>query len=152
MGTKKILIAEDEKQIRFSVGLTLKLKGYEVLAVEDGEAAFKVIQVSAEKKEYFDLLITDIQMPHMNGEVLIYQLLQMKIHIPVLVITGFGDKDMVVRLMRLGCKDFLDKPFETEEIEKRVDLLLDKYEGTVLNQQRMEYLARIGEGARGIAL
>lgn len=151
MSVKKILIAEDEKQIRFSVSLALKLKGYEVLAVEDGALALKAIEELSEKGERFNLLITDIQMPNMNGETLIYQLLQLKIPIPILVMTGFGDKEMVTRLMRLGCKDFLDKPFETEEIEKRVDLLLDRYDQSFLDEQRKEQLARIGESTRGIA-
>jgi phosphoserine phosphatase RsbU/P len=73
-----------------------------------------------------DLLITDIQMPQMDGELLLKAVREIDSTLPVLVMTGIGNKELVVRLMKLGCSDYIDKPFSLEELEAHVDPLLEK--------------------------
>jgi two-component system response regulator FixJ len=63
-------------------------------------------------------------MPLMNGEDLVASLRMQHVQIPVLVITGYGEMDLVVRLMRLGCKDFLEKPFEPSVLRDSVKKIL----------------------------
>ena len=67
-----------------------------------------------------DLLILDIQMPGVTGMELLDDLNRLRIEIPVFVITGYGDKAMVVELLRRGCREYLDKPFEDQEFLCRV--------------------------------
>ena len=61
--------------------------------------------------------------------------------------TGVGDKAGVVRLMRLGCRDFIDKPFSPDEIENRITSLLDALSSEVAENTRKEYMARQAEKA-----
>lgn len=150
MEEKRIVIADDEEEIRFSISLLLKRKGYTVYEAEDGFGALKHIESLAAERKQCDLLICDIQMPGMNGEELIKRLKTLKISLPVLVITGFGHKEMVIRLMRLGCRDFIDKPFGPEEIESRVDMLLEETRNEMLEQKRKEHLALFGQKARSM--
>lgn len=145
MNKKLIIIVEDEEKTRFSLSLIMKLSGYKSIAVENGELALQKIIELKSGGIAIDLLICDIQMPKMTGEELIFKLRELNINIPILVITGFGDKASVVRLMRLGIMDFLDKPFESTEIEKHVNILLDKTQNDLLLKKRQENLALVGD-------
>jgi signal transduction histidine kinase len=144
MANKKILIADDEDQTCFCISVALKMKGYSTVIAHNGQKALQIIEESSISPEPIDLLVCDIQMPEINGEDLIDRLNELKIKIPTLVITGYGEKDLVVRLMRKGCRDFIDKPFEPVEIEKRISLILAEEESVLLEKKRMESLANAG--------
>ena len=144
MFPKTILIVDDEAQICFCVSLALKMKGYKTIVATDGESALKIIQEQHESAEPISLMICDIQMPKMTGEELLNKLNELKIKIPTLVITGVGEKEMVVRLMRKGCRDFVDKPFDPAEVESRVALILAEDNQSAIQQRRMETMARLG--------
>lgn len=121
---KRILITEDEVETRQSLALALEWNGYEPCTVENGSVALQTI-IQQQSIHPFDLLICDMQMPIMSGEELIEKLREMKIRIPILAITGYGAKDMVVRLMRIGCRDFIDKPFNPNDMIARVNQILE---------------------------
>lgn len=123
---RHILIADDEPGLRRSLLLVLSEAGYEVTLAEDGQAALDKILAAREEGELPDLLVTDIQMPNMSGLELIDELARREIALPSLVITGYGDKETVVELLRKGCKDFIDKPFGPEEALGRVEEVLAK--------------------------
>jgi signal transduction histidine kinase len=144
MLTKRILIADDEEQTSFCIALALKMKNYKTVIANNGEQALQIIKESQGTSEQIDLLACDIEMPKVTGEELINRLNELKIRIPTLVITGYGNKDLVVRLMRKGCRDFIDKPFDPDEIEKRIHLILAEDAGNMLEHKRMETMARIG--------
>ena len=150
MEKKRILIADDEEQMRFSLSLILSRKGYEVTSVVNGLEALAAITTMRKDGNPFDLLICDIRMPNLDGEGLIQKLRLANILIPTLVITGYGEKDLVVRLMRLGCRDFIDKPFEAQELEKRVDLILMQDANDSIEKKKTESLAKVGDRARQI--
>lgn len=78
---------------------------------------------------HFDLLITDIQMPGMTGLELINEVNLMGINLPILVITNYGTRKLIIELMREGCMDYLDKPFTTKEFTNRVARVLKKNNG-----------------------
>ena len=147
---KRILIADDEEQMRFSLSLILSRKGYEVTSVVNGKEALAAITAMRKDGNPLDLLICDIRMPNLDGEGLIQKLRLANILIPTLVITGYGEKDLVVRLMRLGCRDFIDKPFEAKELEKRVDLILMQDDNDSIEKKKTESLAKVGDRARQI--
>jgi signal transduction histidine kinase len=151
MTNKKILIADDENQTCFCISVALKMKGYSTVIADNGEKALQIIEESTQSSEPIDLLVCDIQMPKISGEDLIDRLNELKIKIPTLVITGYGEKDLVVRLMRKGCRDFIDKPFEPVEIEKRISMILAEEESVLLEKKRMESLANVGLKTRQFA-
>ena len=149
--TVRILVADDEEKTRFVIKLFLQIKGYEVECVQDGLCALEAITHAIAIDRLFDLFICDIQMPRLNGEQLISKLRELAVTLPILAITGYGEKELVVRLMQAGCRDFLDKPFDLEMIEQKVEHILaqdrlfsDKYD-------RMKHLVSIGHHTRSIA-
>lgn len=125
-GNRHVLIAEDEFQTRYSLTLILKRAGFKVTAAENGEEALALVAKALETGSTFDLLITDILMPRMTGVELLDALIDRSWQLPTLVITGYGDKDTVIELLRRDCADFLDKPFDEATVLKRVDFILKK--------------------------
>ncbi len=125
---KHILIAEDEHFNRMSLKMILQMAGYEVSVAEDGQAALEMIEEMMQQGKEPDLLVTDIQMPLLTGMELIDALSARDIRIPVLVMTGFGDKEMLIELMRKGCSEYIDKPFEPDDITARVKSVLEMQE------------------------
>jgi len=151
MRTKKILIVDDEEPIRHGIALALGMNGYVTVDVDNAEDAVREIEDAKRKGLPFNLMICDIQMPGMTGEELIDRLRSKAIELPFLVITGYGEKALVVRLMRKGCRDFIDKPFEPSEIEKRVDMIFAQDDTRDLERKRTESLAKLGLRTRQLA-
>jgi len=127
MTINHILIAEDEAHTRLSLNILLKRAGYRVSSVSDGAKALDLILKSVEKPgESIELLMTDIQMPDMSGLELIRTLKAKGVKLPILVFTGFGDKETLVELLREGCEDYIDKPFTEEALMERIKSVLEK--------------------------
>lgn len=120
----RILIAEDEPSALRTMRLMLLAEGYEVEASSDGIEAFEKISVAHRDGAPYDLLITDIQMPGMTGDELVERIKAENIPCRFLAISGFGEKHLVVKLMRKGCHDFLDKPFSDDDLAQSVDRVL----------------------------
>jgi signal transduction histidine kinase len=150
MAKSKILIVDDEEQTRFCMSLSLQMNGYDAITASNGEDALETIIEMQHSKKPVDLIITDIDMPKLNGEELIKKLNDLNIRIPSIIITGLGEKDLVVRLMRLGCRDFIDKPFDPDDIEKRIRHILDENMESTLEKERTEHFALIGEKTRSV--
>lgn len=121
---KSILIVDDEINLLRSMEFTLKRVGYKITTATNGKEAFDLIVELERKKKSFDLIITDMQLPGLTGKQLIDELNFVKINVPILVITGHGDKNMVVELLNKGCQGYLDKPFNSDELVKRVTDIL----------------------------
>ncbi len=148
---KRILIVEDETNLSESLYFLLSSEKYQVVVAPNGKAAFIAIHNAILNGKPFDLLVTDILMPEMTGEELLTLLRKHHIDMPSLVITGYGDKEMAVRMLRLGCTDFLDKPFESELIISRVREILEESDRQISEARQREYLAGIGEKTSQIA-
>lgn len=116
-----ILIAEDEEQLLSSMEIALRRTGFTVSKAKNGSEALSIIKKCYANDIPIDLLVTDIQMPEMNGEELVNTIRCLDTSLPILVITGFGDKDLVVRLLRTGCTDYLDKPFSSETFVQTIE-------------------------------
>ena len=123
---KRILIAEDEINLLKSMSFTLRRKGFEVVEVSSGSQALKAVKDS--DKFYFDLIISDIQMPGLTGTEFISEIRNIT-STPILAVSGFGDKKLILELMRIGCDDFLDKPFEMNEFLERINKLIKNNRG-----------------------
>ena len=112
-----------------SLEFILEAANYNVTTAANGQEALEKILASKNGKRPFDLLNTDIRMPGLTGLQLIDELKRFNMKIPIFVITAHGSKDLVINLMRKGCAEYLDKPFDDEEFVKRVGLLFNEASG-----------------------
>ncbi|MCJ7602509.1 MAG: sigma-54 dependent transcriptional regulator [Desulfobulbaceae bacterium] len=106
-----ILIADDEAKIRHILKIMLELKGHRADQAENGAQALKMLAERA-----YDLVVSDIRMPEMDGLTLIDKIQQMESPCPVVFITAFATVDSAVDAMKRGALDYITKPFEEERI------------------------------------
>ena len=120
----KILIAEDERDIRDLITFTLTFGGYQVVAAANGEEALEKARV-----EIPDLILMDVRMPKMTG----YEACQeMKKddrikHIPVVFLSAKGQDSEVATGLDVGAVEYILKPFSPDQLTARVKELLEKY-------------------------
>lgn len=107
----KILVIDDEKNIRDGIKKSLEYEGYEVITSENGEKGIETVY-----KGGIDLVITDLKMPEKTGEEFLKDILDFDRNIPVIVLTGHGNVETAVEMMRLGAYDFLTKPFNLDKM------------------------------------
>jgi len=147
----RILIAENEQHLRESIVLALRIQGYEVIATDNGKDALKQIVAGIAVKAPFDAVIFDFQMPGMTGEELLINLKNRKTAMPAILVTGYGERDLLLRLMRLGCRYFIDKPFGPETLCDTLKQVLSESENPREDAERTHHLARTGKLARAKA-
>lgn len=116
----KILVCDDQEMMRDSLASTLAREGHEITAAMDGAAALQ--RVSSAK---FDLLVTDLKMPRMTGIELLAEAKKLRPDMPVIVMTAFATVQTAVEAMKLGAYDYIQKPFDGEEIKMLVDRTLE---------------------------
>ena len=126
MAKEHILVVDDEQNMRNTLAFILEAANYQVTTAAEGREALEEILAARENGRPVDLLITDFRLPGLTGLQLIDELNYLKIKIPVLVITAYGNRSLFLELMRTGCADYLDKPFDYKELVKRVDSLVEK--------------------------
>jgi DNA-binding response OmpR family regulator len=115
----KILLAEDDANIRLGLVATLESEGYAVMAASDGAQALKLFP-----QEKFDLVLLDVMMPKASGYDVCRELRARGVRTPVLFLTAKGEEiDKVVGL-KLGADDYVTKPFGVHELLARVEALL----------------------------
>ncbi len=108
----RILVVDDEQNLRKVLAAMLKRDGYDVAVAEDGVQALAEI-----KKNGADVLITDQVMPQMGGLELLRGVLSETPELPVIMITAHGTVDSAVEAIKLGAFDYITKPFEHEELK-----------------------------------
>ena len=120
----KILIAEDERDIRDLITFTLRFAGHEVIATSNGEEAFlKTREVKP------DLVLMDVRMPRMTGYEAckkIKEIEELK-RIPVIFLSAKGQESEVQAGLEVGAVEYILKPFAPNELTARVNALLEKY-------------------------
>jgi DNA-binding NtrC family response regulator len=128
----KLLVADDEKNIREGLAAALEMDGYEVVTAADGLEAWKRFQ-----KGDLDLIITDLRMPGMGGEEILRRAAAESPGIPLIVLTGHGTVENAVSAMRDGAYDFLTKPVNLDRLSLLVKRALRNRE-LELRQRRLE--------------
>lgn len=113
--SRKILVVDDEQNMRIALFEALNRNGHEVTVAENGRMALELVG-----KGVPDLVITDIKMPEMDGLALLRQLKTAHADLPVVIMTGFATVDTAVQAMKLGAFDYILKPFPVEIIEETV--------------------------------
>ncbi len=115
----RILLVEDEENIRDVVKLNLEMEDYEVVATGKGHEAIRLFQY-----QHFDLIILDIMLPEMNGFQICEQIRLTNMEVPIIFLTAKdGSTDRIAGLKK-GADDYLTKPFHLEELLLRVNNLI----------------------------
>ncbi|MBI5183014.1 MAG: sigma-54-dependent Fis family transcriptional regulator [Nitrospinae bacterium] len=117
----KILVVDDEKGMREFLSIMLKKEGYEVISAEGGGEAIDLI-----KDDSFDLVITDIKMPRLDGLTVLNAIKEIEPHTPVIMITAFAATETAVEAMKKGAYDYITKPFKIDEIRLIIKKALEK--------------------------
>ncbi len=117
----KILVVDDEEVIRELLIRTLESKGFNVETVENGLIALEKI-----KTNVFDVLITDLKMPKINGIDVLKEIKKSNPFTEVIIITGYPTIEAAVEAMRIGAADFISKPFDLETIHSIIKRILEK--------------------------
>jgi signal transduction histidine kinase len=128
---KKILLVDDEKDVRDVLNLTLTDMGYEVFEAEDGNEALHVFRNARPS-----IVLTDIKMPNMDGIELLQKIKREDPEAEVVMITGHGDMDLAVKSLKYEATDFITKPINVNVLEIGLQRVRDKI---VTRQQLKEY-------------
>jgi DNA-binding NtrC family response regulator len=128
----RLLVVEDEKNIREGLAAALELDGHEVAVAADGNEGLRRFQ-----KGDIDLVLSDLRMPGLSGDELLAKILAESPGTPVIILTGHGTVETAVKAMRLGAWDFLTKPVNLDYLSLLVRQALDNRE-LVLKHRRLE--------------
>jgi len=123
-----ILIAEDDRAVREFVSRALRQDGHDITAVSDGQQALNEL-----KKNQFDMLLTDIVMPQMDGIALAFKAAMDYPDLPVLLMTGYAAERQRAHNLDALIQDVISKPFTLQEIREAVRKMLSvqQADGTV---------------------
>ncbi len=125
---EKILVVDDEQSLREVLSIMLKRTGYAVTSVVDGEEAIELLN-----RDMFDLVITDLRMPKIDGMEVLRAAKSASPETVVLIITAFASADSAVEAMKQGAYDYLTKPFQVDEVQLIVRNALEKRRLTTEN-------------------
>ena len=110
-----ILVVDDERSMREFLSIMLKKEGHDVVVADCGKAAVKILE-----RRPVDLLISDIKMPDMSGVDVLRKAKELRQDIVGIMITAFKSTESAVEALRLGAHDCLEKPFDNEQLKKKV--------------------------------
>ena len=121
MSLARVLIVDDQRNMRTTTALVLRQNDFEVTEAEDGEDAMKRLLV-----EPFDVVLTDLRMEPNTGIDVLRRTLEISPATQVIVMTGFSTVETAVEAMQLGALDYIAKPFKPDELVLRVKRALEK--------------------------
>ncbi len=107
-----VLIVDDEKIMIETIRRGLRTKGFNVIEALNGKDAIDLLHGT----ETIDIVITDYSMPGMNGIELLEKIRLINNDVPVIMMTAYSDKELVIDAMKNKCNGFIDKPFSLEEL------------------------------------
>ncbi|NMM46295.1 response regulator [Rhodospirillaceae bacterium KN72] len=119
-GGERILLVEDEDAVRLFSARALRSKGYEVTEARTGEVALEILATAS-----FDLLITDMVMPKVDGATLIREARESRPDLPVICISGYTRESVAKEVAELPAVSFLSKPFSLKQLTRRVRASLE---------------------------
>ncbi len=125
-----VLVVDDETDVLKALTQTLEIEGINTLTATNGQEALALVQPG-----WAGIVLTDINMPVMDGMELIRQLRTVDPDLPVIMLTGHGDVSIAVEAMRNGAYDFLEKPFATDVLLETVQRAQEKRLLTLENRQ-----------------
>ncbi|HEY4619883.1 MAG TPA: sigma-54 dependent transcriptional regulator, partial [Nitrospirota bacterium] len=132
----EVLIIDDEPLMRISISDALKAEGYNVASAATGSEGLKAI-----KDTSYDVVITDLRLPEVDGVQILKTCRQISPHTKVLMITAYGSVDTAVEAMRIGAYDYITKPFSMDELiltVKRLIALRDLEDENIYLKEKIE--------------
>ena len=146
MADRSVLIVDDEIYIRTTLSFALEKMN---LSVDTAASGAEALNKLAEKS--YGLMLLDLRMPGIDGMEVLRRVPEIRPEVKVVIITAYGSVEAAVEAMKLGAVDFLQKPFDPEEVRKLVSSLLDQSSQETSRDQEYEgYLQlaskRIGKG------
>jgi excisionase family DNA binding protein len=111
VGRPRVLVVDDEEGIRDLLSKTLALADYEVDLAHDGRTALDRLRLIQ-----YDLLITDLRMPGVDGLTVIREARRLKAELPVIIITGYSSEASAIEAINLGVQGYLTKPFRVPRV------------------------------------
>jgi CheY-like chemotaxis protein len=116
-GNESILFVDDEPLITDAGKGLMERWGYEVTTETDPEAALRLFR---EDPARFDLLITDMSMPHMDGDLLAREVLTLRPEFPIILCTGYNEKISEEKALSLGIRKYVEKPVDHHELARAI--------------------------------
>ena len=140
----KILVIDDEEELREFVSMSLELNDYDTVQAENGVDALEKIG-----NDSFDCVISDVEMPHMTGPEFLKAFREKNTIIPVIMLTGVKNLQTVIEVMKLGAQDYLVKPINVDEllisVEKSIEFKRLKEENIKLLKENKKYQKHLEE-------
>ena len=146
---QRILIVDDEPNVRLGYRVTLETEGYEVTEASGATEALHAFAINR-----FDLAILDLRMPEMDGLQLLAEIRKAHLSVPVIIITAYGDIPNAVRAMKLGAIDFLQKPLKPEMLRHVASEVFERHAPppTEQEQERNDFYTHLFAAKRLINL
>jgi two-component system chemotaxis response regulator CheY len=116
----RILLVDDEAQVRKPIRIALESAQYEVVEAEDGEQAIQLLQ-SGDNPLLVDTILCDIRMPKINGTEAIQYFRDQFPSVPVVVLSGYPDVELAVSLLKQGVVDYLVKPVAKDKLLEAIE-------------------------------
>ena len=135
--SQRVLVVDDEPQIRRALRLVLRANGYEVAEVGTGEGALDALVIQP-----FDLMILDLMLPDVDGVEVCRRLREWS-RLPVVVLSAHGEEEVKVRALDQGADDYVTKPFSAPELLARMRSAMRR---TAVNTAPSEPIVRAGGG------
>ena len=130
---KKILLVEDNVELNKTIKIFLELNNFDVDSKENGEEALNIIQ-----ENNYDLYLIDINLPNINGLDILKEIRNKNKDIPIIMMTADFDVKPFIDAFENGCSEYIKKPFYFEELEIRINRLLDNPQAQVINKLKID--------------
>ncbi len=134
----KILLVDDEPLIRESLYEILRIEGYNALMAASGPEALQLI-----REGRFDIVVTDMKMPDLDGLKLLQEVKQVSEATDVILVTGYGTIETAVEAMKKGAFDYITKPINDDEIKMTIRNIVQRKEIEKENKQLRKIIARV---------
>ncbi|RIL00034.1 MAG: sigma-54-dependent Fis family transcriptional regulator [Proteobacteria bacterium] len=141
--SRRVLVVDDAEGIRTYLANLLELRGFQVDTAEDGRRALALLEAGANP----DVVLMDVMMPGMDGLETLRRMHEAWPRLPIVILSVVGRASTIVQAMQLGAADYLNKPFEEEELEATLRVVLETRE---LEQERARLLEELEEGTRTV--
>lgn len=122
-GTEKVLVVDDEERSVSIMKVVLERLGYNVTAMT---SSLKALELFKEDPHRYDLLLTDLIMPQLDGDKLVSEIIEIRPDMPVIITSGFTDTIVNDNFKQISNKAFIPKPFQPQELAKTVRQVLDR--------------------------
>src|SRR5882672_9577103 len=117
----KILIVDDEADMRFAVRMLLERSGHAVVEADNGDAALSRIDEGAP-----DLVLLDMRLPGMDGIQILQKIREKQKDLPIIMVTGYGNVELAEQALQFGADHYLSKPFHNKELIEVIQQILEK--------------------------